>query len=243
MLTSIKGEINSKTIIVGDFNTTLTPMDRPTNQKINKETQTLNDTIDQFSSIQFSGSVVFYSLLPYGLQHSRPSCPSPTPKVYPNSCPLSCWCHPTISSFIVPFSSHLQSFPETGSFSMSQFFISGGQIIGVSASIFPMNIQDWFPLGCTGWISMLSKGLSRVFSKARVGCSDRTALKQVYYQGWNRSSNSTGWMHETRAQGWCTGKTWRDEMGREVGEGIRMRDTCKFMADSCQCMAKTTTIL
>ena len=101
-----------------------------------------------------------------GLQHSRLPCPSPTRRVYPNSCPLSQWCHPTISSSVIPFSSHLQSFPASGSFQMRQLFASGGQSIGVSASasVLPMNIQDWFPLGWTGWISLQSKGLSRVFS-------------------------------------------------------------------------------
>ena len=96
----------------------------------------------------------------------QPPCPSPTLRVYPNSCPLSRWCHPTISSSVIPFSSCLQSFPASGSFQMSQFFTSGGQSIGISAStsVLPMNIQDWFPLGWTGWISLWSKGLSRVFS-------------------------------------------------------------------------------
>ena len=119
----------------------------------------------QFSSIQFSRSVVSYSMRPHGLQHSRPPCPSSTPKVHPNPCPLSRWCHPTVSSSAVPFSSCPQSFPASGSFQMSQLFTSGGQSIGVSASISvpPMNTQDWFPLGLTGWISLQSKGLSRVF--------------------------------------------------------------------------------
>ena len=117
-------------------------------------------------SVQFSHSVVSYSLQSHGLQHTRPPCPSPTPRVYSNSCPLSQWCHPTISSSVVPFSSCFQSFPASGSFPMSQFFASGGQSIVVSAStsVLPMNTQDWFPLGCTGWISLQSKGLSRVFS-------------------------------------------------------------------------------
>ena len=110
------------------------------------------------------------SLRPHGLQHARLPYPSPTPRAYSNSCPLSWWCHPTISSSVVPFSSHLQSFPASGSFPMSQLFTSGGQSIGVSASTsaLPMNIQDWFPLGWTGWISFLSKGLSRVFSNTTV---------------------------------------------------------------------------
>ena len=122
------------------------------------------------SSVQFSRSVASNSLRPHGLQHARPPCPSPTPRVYSNSCPLSQWCHPTISSSVVPFSFHLQSFPTSGSFQMRQFFESGGQSTGVSASasVLPMNIQDWFPLGSTGWISLLSKGLSRVFSSATI---------------------------------------------------------------------------
>ena len=110
---------------------------------------------------QFSLSVVSNSLWPHGLHHDRPPYPSPTCGVYSNSCPLSWWCHPTISSSVVLFSSHLQSFPASGSFPVSQLFASGGQSIGVSASasILPMNIQDWFPLGWTGLISLLSKNL------------------------------------------------------------------------------------
>ena len=110
------------------------------------------------------------SFQPHGLHHTRPLCPSPTPTVYSNSCPLSRWCHPTISSSVVPFSSCLQSFPASGSFQMSQFFASGGQSIGVSAptSVFPMNIQDWFPFRLTDLISLQSKRLSRVFSNTTV---------------------------------------------------------------------------
>ena len=121
-------------------------------------------------SVQFSCSVVSDSLWPHGLQHTRLPCPSPTPRAYSNSYPFSQWCHPTISSSVVPFSSCLQSFPASGSFQMSQFFTSGGQSIGVSASVWvlPVNIQDWFPLGLTGWICLLSKGLSRVFSNTTV---------------------------------------------------------------------------
>ena len=107
----------------------------------------------------FSHYIVSESLQPHGLQHARPPCPSPTLGVYSNSCPLTRWCHPTISSSIVPFSSCLQSFPASGSFQMSQFFASGGPSIGVSASVLPMNIQDWFPLGWTGWISLQSNKL------------------------------------------------------------------------------------
>ena len=110
------------------------------------------------------------SLWPHGLQHTRLPCPSPNPGAYSNSCPLSQWCHPTISSSVVPFSSCLKSFPASGSFPMSQFFTSGGQSIGVSPSALAllMNIQDWFPLGLTGWIFLQSKGLSRVFSNTTV---------------------------------------------------------------------------
>ena len=107
----------------------------------------------KWKSVQFSRSVMSGSLQPHGLQYARPPCPSPTPGVYSNSCPLSQWCHPTSSSSVTPFSSRLQSFPGSGSFQMSQVFTSGGQSIGVSASVLPVNIQDWFPLGWTGWIS------------------------------------------------------------------------------------------
>ena len=121
----------------------------------------------QFSSVQ---SVVSNFLWSHGLQYARPPCPSPTTGVYPDSCPLSRWCHPTILSSAIPFFSHLQSFPASGSFQMSQLFASGGQSIGVSAStsVLSMNTQDWSPLGWTGWISLQSKGLSRVFSNTTV---------------------------------------------------------------------------
>ena len=111
------------------------------------------------NSVQFSRSLVSDSLRPYELQHAGPPCPSPTPGVYPNPCPLTQWCHPAISSSVVPFSSCPQSFPASGSFQMSHFFESGGQSIGVSAStsVLPMNTQDWSPLGWTGWISLQSK--------------------------------------------------------------------------------------
>ena len=124
----------------------------------------------QMSSVQFSRSVVSDSLQPHELQHTRPACPSPNPGVYLNSCPSSRWCHPAISSSVVPFSSCPQSLPESGSFPMSQLFSWGGQSIGVSASasVLPMNTQDWSPLGWTAWISLQSKGLSRVFSNTTV---------------------------------------------------------------------------
>ena len=116
----------------------------------------------KFSSVQFSRSVMSDSLRSHESKHSRPPCPSPTPGVYSNSCPLSWWCHPTVSSSVIPFSSCLQSFPASGSFQMSQFFTSDAESIGVSAlaSVLPMNIQDRFPLGWTGWISLQTKGPS-----------------------------------------------------------------------------------
>ena len=123
-----------------------------------------------YTSVKFSRSVMSNSLWPHGLQHARHPCPSPTLRVYSNSCPLSQWYHPTISSSVVPFSSCLRSFPAPRSFQMSQLFTSGGQTTGVSASasVLPMNIQDWFPLGWTGWISLRSKGISRVFSNTTI---------------------------------------------------------------------------
>ena len=120
------------------------------------------------SSVQFSSSVVSDSLQPHGLKHPRLPCPSPTPRAYSNPCPSSWWCHPTISSSVVPFSSCLPSFPASGSFPMSQFFASGGQSIEASAWVLPINIQDSFPLELTGSISLQSKGLSRVFSNTTV---------------------------------------------------------------------------
>ena len=117
-----------------------------------------------FSSVQFSCSVVSDSLWPHESQHARPPCLSPTPGIYPNSCLSSRWYHPAISSSVSPFSSCPQSLPASGSFPMSQLFAWGGQSIGVSASVLPMNTQDWSPLGWTGWISLQSRGLSRVFS-------------------------------------------------------------------------------
>ena len=121
-------------------------------------------------TVLFSCSVVSDSLQPHGLQHASLRCPSPTTRASSNSCPSSQWYHPTISSSVVPFSPRLQSFPALGSFIMSQLFTSGGQSIRVSASasVLPMNIQDWFPLGWTGLISLQFKGLSRVFSNTRV---------------------------------------------------------------------------
>ena len=124
----------------------------------------------QFRSVHFSHLVVSDSLRPHESQHTRPPCPSPTPGVYSNSCPSSQWCHPAISSSVIPFSSCPQSLPESGSFPMSQLFAWGGQTTGVSASasVLPMNTQDWSPSGWTGWIPLQSKGLSRVFSNTTV---------------------------------------------------------------------------
>ena len=139
----------------------------------------------QFSSVQFSHSVVSDSLWPHELKHTRPSSPSPALRVHSNSRPLSQWCHPTISSSVTPFSACPQSLPASESFPMSQFFASGGQSIGVSASasILPMNIQDWFPLGWNGWISLQSKGLSRAFSNtcfSKASVLQRSALFMIH---------------------------------------------------------------
>ena len=130
----------------------------------------INFCTPQFSPVQFNRSFTSDSSRPHGLKHARFPCPSPTPRACSNSCPSSQWCHPTISFSVVPVSSCLQSFPASGSFPMGQFFTSGGQSIGASASasVLPMNSHDWFPLGLTSWISLQSKGLSRVFSNTTV---------------------------------------------------------------------------
>ena len=140
------------------------------------------------NSIQFSCSVVSDSLQPHEPQHARPPCPSPTPRVHPNSCP-SRWCHPAISSSVVPFSSCPQSCPASRSFQISQLFAWGGQSIGVSAStsVLPMNTQDWSPLGWTVWISLQSKGLSRVFSN--------TTVQKHQFSGAQLSSQSNSHIH------------------------------------------------
>ena len=144
--------------------------------------------LGQCGSVQFSRSVVSDSLRPHKSQHTRPLCPSPTPRVYPNSCPLSQWCHPAISSLVVPFSSCPQSLPASESFPVSQLFSWGGQSIGVSASasFLPKNTQDWFPLGWTGWISLQSKGLSRVFN---------TTVQKHQFFGAQPSSQSNSHIH------------------------------------------------
>ena len=141
-----------------------------------------------FSSVQFSHSVVSDSLRPQESQHARPPCPSPSPGVHSDSHPLSPWSHPAISSSVVPFSSCLQSFSASGSFQTSQLFTSGGQSIGVSTSksVFPMNIQDW-SLGWAGWISLQSKGLSRVFSN--------TAVQKHQFFNTQLSSQSNSHIH------------------------------------------------
>ena len=152
--------------------------------------------------LQFSRSVVSDSLWPHGLQHARPPCPSPTPGVHSNSCPPSRWCHPAISSSVVPFFSCPQSFPASGSFQMSHLFTPGGQSIGVSAStsVLPMNTQEWSPLGWTGWISLQSKGLSRVFSNT-------TAQKHQFFSV-QLSSQSNSHIHTwllEKPQPWLAG--------------------------------------
>ena len=149
----------------------------------------IQDNLLKVSSVQFSCSVVSDSLRPYELQYTRPPCPSPTPGVYSNSCPSSQWCHPDISSSVAPFSSCPQSLPVSGSFPMSQLFASGGQSTGVSASasVLSMNTQDWSPLEWTGWISLQSKGLSRVFSN--------TTVKKHQFFGAQLSSQSNSHIH------------------------------------------------
>ena len=144
------------------------------------------------SSVPFSLSVVSDSLRPHEPQHTRPPCPSPTPRVYPNPCPLSQWYHPTISTSVVPFSSCPQLLPASGSFPVSQLFASGGQSIGVSAStsVLPISTQDWSLLGWTGWISLQSKGLSRVFSN--------TTVQKHQFFGTQLSGSSPGGSREIR---------------------------------------------
>ena len=143
-----------------------------------------------FYSIQFSRSVVSDSLWPHESQHARPPCPSPTPGVHSHSCPSRQWCHPVISSSVVPFSSCPQSLPASESFSMSQLFAWGGQSIGVSAlaSVLPMNTQDWSPLEWTGWISLQSKGLSRVLSNTFYYIIPKTGSMKEILISWNFNS-------------------------------------------------------
>ena len=169
-------------------------------------------------SVQFSRSFVSNSLQSHGQQHTRLPCSSPTPRACSNLCPLSWWCHPTISSSVIPFSSCFRSFPSSGSFPMSQLFASGGQSTGVSvsASVFSMNIQDWFPLGLTGWISLQSKGLSRAFSNT-------TIQKHQFFSQLSLWSNShiytwlleklVGWHH------WLNGHEFEQALGVGDGQG------------------------
>ena len=149
----------------------------------------MNQSWIQFHSVQFSCSVVYNSLWPHELQQARPPCPSPTPRVHSNSSPSSQWCHPVISSSVVPFSSCPQSLPESESIPMCQLFASGGQSIGVSAlaSFLPKNNQDWLPLEWTGWISLQSKGLSSVFSN--------TIIQKHQFFGAQLSSQSNSHIH------------------------------------------------
>ena len=155
------------------------------------------------SSVQFSCSVMSNTLRPHGLQHARLPCPSPTLGDCSNSCPLSRWCHPTISSSVFPFSSCLQSFPASGSFPMSHFFASGGQSTGASASVLPMNTQDWSPLGRTGWISLQSKGLSN------------TTVQKHQFFGAQLSLWSNSHIHDTHTWiyfgVWMSYKTWTSQ--------------------------------
>ena len=160
-----------------------------------------------FHLLLFSHSVMSDSLQPNELQHTRPPCPSPYSGACSNSCPLSLWCHPTISSSVIPFSSRLQSFPILGSFLMIQLFTSGTQSIGASASVLPMNIQGWFPLGLTGLISLLTKGLSRVFSSTTV---QKPQFFSTKLSLWSNSHIHTWlleklqlWLHWPLLAKWC----------------------------------------
>ena len=145
------------------------------------------------------------SLHPHGLQHSRLPCPSPTPRACSNSCPSSLWCHPTISSFVIPFSSCLQSVPTAGSFSRTQFLASGDQSIGVSASasFLSMNTQNWFPLGLTGWITLQSKGFSRVFSNTTV---QKDQSMTVYNKVIVKTHVTNVWLVTKGERRWWTGR-------------------------------------
>ena len=160
-------------------------------------------------SVQFGRSVMSDSLRPHESQHTRPPCPLPTPRVHPNPCLLSWWCHPAISSSVIPFSSGPQSFPASGSFQMSQLFISGGQSIEASASesSLPMNIQGWFLLGLTGLISLLSKGLSRVFSDTTI---QKNQIFSTQPSLWSNSKVCTWlleksqlWLYRSLLVKWC----------------------------------------
>ena len=156
-------------------------------------------------SVQFSRSVVSDSLRPYGRQHTKLPCPSSTPWACSNSCPSSQWCHPTISSSVIPFSSCLQSFPASGSFPMSQLSVSDGQIIGALASVLPINIQYWFPLGLASLISLQSKGLLRVFSNT-------TVQKHYFFRAqlslWSNSHIHTWLLEKSKLWLCCNGELY-----------------------------------
>ena len=184
----------------------------------------------------------------HGLQHARPHCPSPTPGVFSNSCPLSWWCHPTISSSVVPFSFCLQSFLASGSFQMSWFFASGNRSIGVSAStsVLPMNIQDWFPLGWTDWISLQSKGLSRAFSNTTLMAEREEELKSLLMKVKEESEkvglklniqkteimvsgHITSWQIDGEQwKQWQTLFFWAPKSLQMVTAAMKLKDTCSL---------------
>ena len=153
----------------------------------------MSEIISVEKTVQFSCSVMSDSLRPHEPQNARLPCPSPIPGVHPNPCPLSRWCHPAVLPSVIPFSSCPQSFPASGSFQMSQFFTSGGQSIGVSASasVLPMNTQDWPHLGWTGWIALQSKGLSRVFSNTTVESINSSVLSIAFLWDWSENNFSS----------------------------------------------------
>ena len=157
---------------------------------------------DGINSVQVSRSVVSNSLWSHQPQHTRPPCPSPASGVYSDPCPLSRWCHPTISSSVVPFASCPQALPASESFPMSQFFTSGGQSIGASASVLPMNIQDWFPSGLTGLTSLQSKGVSGVFSNTTVQTVDFNELFTEAIYGWQMSTWKDAQNQAQRTRRW-----------------------------------------
>ena len=195
----------------------------------------MGKTLIQFSSVQFSRSVMSDSLWPHESQHARLPCPSQTPRVYSNTCPSSQWCHPAISSSVVPFSSCSQSLPASGSFPMSQLFAWGGQSIGVSASasVLPMSTQDWSALGWTGWTSLQSKGLSRVFSNT-------TVQKHLFF-GAQLSSQSNSHIHtwpvELKSENRCWGNyfgalfEWRRELWLCFADSAKL---CSKINGSCK---------
>ena len=169
--------------------------------------------------VQFSPvTQLCLTLLPHGLQHARPPCPSQTPGVYSNSCPLSQWCHPAVSSSVFPFLSCLLSFRASWSFQMSQFFASGGQSIGVSASalVLPMNIQDWFPLGWTGLTSLQSKGLQRHSAKASILHRSAFFIVQLSHPHWRRQWQPTPVLLPGKSYGWRS-LVGYSPWGRRVG--------------------------